>query len=151
MSGKYTLKSANVPININRAIVMNLKNTNNIQEIGIHITVCYLENVPENVYDNLNKTIRDEFNPSVQNSTWDLTFTNQWAKSWEIKLVNQRGISIESYRKAIFEYIKENAQKYISTKRYSSGYPPLHTDVTNFIYIPANNKTFSKLNLYIEK
>lgn len=151
MSKKYTLKSANASTSINRAIVINFRNTNNIQDLGIHVTVCYLDNIPKNMYDNLNKTIRDEFNPSIQNSTWNLTFTNQWIKSWEVNLVNQRGVSIESYRKAIFEYVTENAQKYISKKRYPTGYPPLHTDVSNFIYTPATNKTFNKLNLYISQ
>lgn len=150
MTKKYILKSIYGGANINRAIVINIKNTNNIQDMGIHITICYLENIPNNVFDNLNKTIKDEFNNSIQNATWNLSFTKQWVKSWEIKAVNQRGISIESYRKAIFEYIKENAKQYISTKRYADGYPPQHIDTTNFIYTPQVNKTYNKLNFYIK-
>lgn len=142
-------KPTNSSANINRAIVLNIKNTNNIQDLGIHITVCFLENIPKNVFDHLNKTIKGEFNSSIQNTTWNLTFTNQWTKSWEVTAVNQRGISIESYRKAIFEYLKENAKQYISTARYADGYPPTHIDVSKFIYTPATNKTFNKLNLYI--
>lgn len=142
-------KPTNSSVNINRAIVLNIKNTNNVQDLGIHITVCFLENIPKNVFDHLNKTIKDEFNSLIQNTTWNLTFTNQWTKSWEVTAVNQRGISIESYRKAIFEYLKENAKQYISTARYADGYPPTHIDVSKFIYTPATNKTFNKLNLYI--
>lgn len=142
-------KPTNSSVNINRAIVLNIKNTNNVQDLGIHITVCFLENIPKNVFDHLNKTIKDEFNSLIQNTTWNLTFTNQWTKSWEVTAVNQRGISIESYRKAIFEYLKENAKQYISTARYADGYPPMHVDVSKFIYTPAANKTFNKLNLYI--
>lgn len=149
MSKKYILKSINGGANIDRAIIINLNNTNNVQDMGIHITVCFLENIPQNIFDNLNKTIKNEFNSSIQNTTWNLTFTNQWVKSWEVTAVNQRGVSIESYRKAIFEYIKENAKKYISTARYADGYPPMHVDVSKFIYTPAVNKTFNKLNLYI--
>ena len=138
-----------ISASVNRAIMINFRNTNGIQDLGIHLTVCYLEDIPKSVYDSLHKTIKEEFGNQIQNSSWNLTFTNKLVNSWEIKLVNQRGISIESYRKAIFEYIKENAQRYISTKRYTSGYPYPHMDTSSFIYTPTVNKTFNNLNVYI--
>ena len=141
-------------VNVNRAIMLDFPGKN------IHITVCYLENIPATDYQKLLSDIKRNWGPQVSGNSnrrpgkttmWNLMFVNKWGQnSMNVFGVSEDGIVIENMRIDIFNYVAGKYGKYISKKWSKTGYVQTHIDIQKLKHVPSNGETWKDLEMQIK-
>lgn len=122
-------------------------NSNN----DIHITICYLENVPKVTYYQIINDVKDVWKNMVESYKWSITFVNRWGKnSMNVTGVNSKGITLEDLRSYIFKYISSKYNTYISKKRSITGYVQTHIDTSSIKNKPKDNETWNNLQMTLQ-
>jgi hypothetical protein len=128
---------------LNKAIKFELVNYN------LHITVCFLKNIPKKDYESLKKYL-EEKNKLWCSEIWTLKFLGQWGNNSDfVTAYNKNGISLEYYRDEIFKEIHKLYEEYIDRSRTKTGLPPSHIDVSKLSSRPTG-ETWQNISLILK-
>lgn len=130
---------------ITKAIKFEIVNT------GLHITICFVKNLPSSVYNDIKKDIEREYwFKNMNNSIWTLKILGKWGEnSMFITGYDQNGISLEYYKDLIFTKFAQKAGYYIDTSRYTTGMPPTHIAVNNLKNKPNSGDSWANVIIKI--